>query len=88
MNGAPSHCIAVPSPTLQEVPREQDSEVKALARRGQMLQKLLAVLDSAAALGKGPALSEFLKDTNDVHQLEPGMARYSLSPSISTNIKD
>ena len=62
--------------------------MKALARRGQMLQKLLAVLDSAAALGKGPALSEFLKDTKDVHQLEPGMARYSLSPSISTNIKD
>lgn len=56
-----------------------DSEVKALARRSQMLQKLLAVLDSAAALGKGPALSEFLKDGKDVLELDPGITRYSLS---------
>ncbi|KAK7165104.1 hypothetical protein R3I94_003467 [Phoxinus phoxinus] len=43
---------------LWEVPKEQDSELKVTVRRNQMMQKLLAVLDSAAALGKGPALTE------------------------------
>ncbi|XP_041926476.1 cilia- and flagella-associated protein 157 [Alosa sapidissima] len=68
---------------LKQVPRMDDSEVKALARRSQMLQKLLAVLDSAAVLGKGPALSEFLRDGKDIHQLEPGIARQGLfSPQL------
>ncbi|KAG1957171.1 cilia- and flagella-associated protein [Pimephales promelas] len=43
---------------LTEVPKEQDSELKVIVRRNQMMQKLLAVLDSAAALGKGPVLTE------------------------------
>jgi len=47
---------------LQEVPKEQDSELKVIVRRNQMMQKLLAVLDSAAALGKGPAILNWLAE--------------------------
>lgn len=47
---------------LQEVPKEEDSELKATVRRNQMMQKLLAVLDSAAALGNGPTLTEFMPE--------------------------
>ncbi|KAK9974323.1 hypothetical protein ABG768_022427 [Culter alburnus] len=47
---------------LREVPKEEDSELKATVRRNQMMQKLLAVLDSAAALGNGPTLTEFMPE--------------------------
>ncbi|RXN22651.1 cilia- and flagella-associated [Labeo rohita] len=47
---------------LREVPKEEDSELKITVRRNQMMQKLLAVLDSAAALGNGPALTEFVPE--------------------------
>ncbi|KAM6965401.1 cilia- and flagella-associated protein 157 [Aplochiton taeniatus] len=45
---------------LKDVPKEKDSEVETIMRRNQMMQKLLAVLDKAAQLGKGPALKDFL----------------------------
>ncbi|XP_036401231.1 cilia- and flagella-associated protein 157 [Megalops cyprinoides] len=53
---------------LKEVPNEEDSEVMMLARRNQMLQKLFVVLDSAALLGKGPALTEFIVETDSLHE--------------------
>ncbi|NP_001103638.1 cilia- and flagella-associated protein 157 [Danio rerio] len=45
---------------LRDVPEEEDSELKVTVRRSQMMQKLLAVLDGAAALGKGPALTDLM----------------------------
>ncbi|KAL2079640.1 hypothetical protein ACEWY4_025384 [Coilia grayii] len=63
---------------LKDVPQEEDSEMKALARRSQMLKKLLAVLDNAAVVGKGPDFSEFLRERNTC-QLQPGIARLGLS---------
>lgn len=35
-----------------------------------MMQKLLAVLDSAAALGNGPALTEFVPEVTCSHDLK------------------
>uniref|UniRef100_A0A8C1ZH18 Cilia- and flagella-associated protein 157 n=2 Tax=Cyprinus carpio TaxID=7962 RepID=A0A8C1ZH18_CYPCA len=55
---------------LREVPKEEDSELKITVRRNQMMQKLLAVLDSAAALGNGPALTEFLPEVTCSHDLK------------------
>ncbi|XP_072521372.1 cilia- and flagella-associated protein 157 [Salminus brasiliensis] len=57
---------------LREVPKEEDSEVQAHARRSQMMQKLLAVLDSAAAIGKGPALGDIIPIRDHSHELTPG----------------
>ncbi|XP_066512606.1 cilia- and flagella-associated protein 157-like [Hoplias malabaricus] len=61
---------------LTEVPKEEDSEVLVLVRRNQMMQKLLSVLNSAAAIGKGPALSEFVLTTR------PSMQRTSPLPPL------
>ncbi|KAI2664366.1 Cilia- and flagella-associated protein 157 [Labeo rohita] len=55
---------------LREVPKEEDSELKITVRRNQMMQKLLAVLDSAAALGNGPALTEFVPEVTCSHDLK------------------
>lgn len=55
---------------VQEVPKEEDSELKATVRRNQMMQKLLAVLDSAAALGNGPTLTEFMPEGACRHDLK------------------
>ncbi|XP_016130990.1 cilia- and flagella-associated protein 157 isoform X1 [Sinocyclocheilus grahami] len=55
---------------LREIPKEEDSELKITVRRNQMMQKLLAVLDSAAALGNGPALTEFLPEVTCSHDLK------------------
>ncbi|XP_073695640.1 cilia- and flagella-associated protein 157 [Garra rufa] len=54
---------------LREVPKEDDTELKITVRRNQMMQKLLAVLDRAAALGNGPALTEFLPEVTCSHDL-------------------
>ncbi|XP_076853900.1 cilia- and flagella-associated protein 157 isoform X2 [Brachyhypopomus gauderio] len=54
---------------LREVPKEEDSEAHALVRRGHMIQKLLAVLNSAVAIGKGPTLSDFIPSTDHTHKL-------------------
>lgn len=35
-----------------------------------MMQKLLAVLDSAAALGNGPALTDFIPDVTCSHDFK------------------
>ncbi|XP_051971546.1 cilia- and flagella-associated protein 157-like isoform X1 [Xyrauchen texanus] len=61
---------------LMEVPKEVDSELEIIVRRNQMTQKLLAVLDSAAALGKGPALTDFMPEMACNHK-----------PKIATDIK-
>ncbi|XP_065140425.1 cilia- and flagella-associated protein 157 isoform X2 [Paramisgurnus dabryanus] len=45
---------------LREVPEKDDSEVSVIVRRHQMMQSLLAVLETAAAVGEGPALVEFI----------------------------
>ncbi|KAI7812454.1 hypothetical protein IRJ41_002077 [Triplophysa rosa] len=45
---------------LREVPENEDSEVRVIIRRNQMVEKLLAVLDTAAAVGEGPALVDFV----------------------------
>nr|XP_055056674.1 cilia- and flagella-associated protein 157-like isoform X2 [Misgurnus anguillicaudatus] len=45
---------------LREVPEKDDSEVSAIVRRHQMMQSLLAVLETAVAVGEGPALVEFI----------------------------
>lgn len=64
---------------LQEVPKEEDSELKITVRRNQMMQKLLAVLDSAAALGNGPALTDFMPEVTCTHDLKKasGIKRYT-----------
>lgn len=63
---------------LQEVLKEEDSEVQTLTRRHQMMQRLLAVLDSAAAISKGPAPSHFIPMTEGSHEFitAAGMERY------------
>ncbi|XP_036454209.1 cilia- and flagella-associated protein 157 [Colossoma macropomum] len=65
---------------LREVPKEEDSNVQAVVRRSQLMQKLLAMLDNAAAIGKGPVLSDFIPITD--HTDEPttgqGMERPGL----------
>ncbi|XP_053510284.1 cilia- and flagella-associated protein 157 isoform X2 [Ictalurus furcatus] len=68
---------------LREVPKEEDAEVQTLARRNQMMQKLLAVLDSAAAISKGPAPSHFIPTTEDSHEFitAAGMERSGLAAS-------
>ncbi|XP_038638130.1 cilia- and flagella-associated protein 157 [Scyliorhinus canicula] len=43
--------------------QKTDSEVLLYAHRSQMMQKLLLLLNSAAVLGLGPSLGEFIKDT-------------------------
>ncbi|XP_062307637.1 cilia- and flagella-associated protein 157 [Osmerus eperlanus] len=57
---------------LMEVPKEEDSEVKTLVRRNQMMQKLLAVLDGAARLGRGPAMKDFIPEGEALHKLKTG----------------
>ncbi|CAM4537924.1 unnamed protein product [Leuciscus chuanchicus] len=69
---------------LTEVPKEQDSELKVIVRRNQMMQKLLAVLDSAAALGKGPAITE-LACRSDLKKVSD-MKRPSELQQKSTNL--
>ena len=65
--------------STQEVPKEEDSEVKTLVRRNQMMQKLLAVLDGAARLGRGPAMKDFIPEGEALHELKtgPNLERYS-----------
>ncbi|KAG9261822.1 cilia- and flagella-associated protein 157 [Astyanax mexicanus] len=65
---------------LREVPKEEDSEVQVYVRKSQMMQKLLAVLDSAAATGKEPALSQGGQTWPDMepdigHVIGPDMER-------------
>ncbi|KAK1792302.1 hypothetical protein P4O66_012259, partial [Electrophorus voltai] len=65
---------------LREVPKEEDSEAQALARRGHMMQKLLDILDSAVAIGNGPAPSDFIP-TADLTQkptIKPRMESVTL----------
>ncbi|XP_066569209.1 cilia- and flagella-associated protein 157 isoform X2 [Amia ocellicauda] len=58
---------------LTEMPGKQsNSEAAVLARRSQMMQKLLALLNTAALLGIGPTLQEFLKDADDSHEHSTG----------------
>ncbi|XP_056601098.1 cilia- and flagella-associated protein 157 [Triplophysa dalaica] len=45
---------------LREVPENEDSEVQVIMQRNQMVEKLLAVLDTAAAVGEGPSLVDFM----------------------------
>lgn len=68
---------------LREVPKEEDAEVQTLTGRNQMMQKLLAVLDSAAAISKGPAPSHFIPTTEDSHEFitAAGMERSGLAAS-------
>ncbi|KAB5528497.1 hypothetical protein PHYPO_G00140850 [Pangasianodon hypophthalmus] len=68
---------------LREVPNEEDSEVQTLDQRNQMMQKLLAVLDSAAAISKGPAPSHFIPTTEDSHEFitAAGMERSGIAAS-------
>ena len=65
--------------STQEVPKEEDSEVKTLVRRNQMMQKLLAVLDGAARLGRGPTMKDFIPEGEALHELKtaPNLERYS-----------
>ncbi|KAM9446226.1 cilia- and flagella-associated protein 157 [Clarias gariepinus] len=51
--------------TLREAAKVDDSEVQTLTWRNQMIQKLMAILDSAAAITKGPALSHFIPTTEN-----------------------
>ncbi|XP_026994223.1 cilia- and flagella-associated protein 157 isoform X8 [Tachysurus fulvidraco] len=62
---------------LKEVPKEEDTEVQTLAQRNQMMQKLLAVLDSAAAISKGTTLTHFIPVTEDSNEFKTaaGMER-------------
>ncbi|XP_063043544.1 cilia- and flagella-associated protein 157 [Engraulis encrasicolus] len=46
---------------LKDVPAEEDSEMMAMARRSQMLKRLLTVLDTAAAVGRGTDFSDFIR---------------------------
>uniref|UniRef100_A0A671MAZ0 Cilia- and flagella-associated protein 157 n=1 Tax=Sinocyclocheilus anshuiensis TaxID=1608454 RepID=A0A671MAZ0_9TELE len=74
---------------LREVPKEENSELKITVRRNQMMQKLLAELDSAAALGNGPALTDFIpeKSTSYLSHFKTGDL---IGPSKNTHyiIKD
>ncbi|CAB1319555.1 unnamed protein product [Coregonus sp. 'balchen'] len=71
-----------------EVPKEEDSEVKTLVRRNQMMQKLLAVLDSAALLGKGPAMKDFIPEGDSLHELKTGPGPGRSSGLVGPLLKD
>ncbi|XP_060763898.1 cilia- and flagella-associated protein 157 [Neoarius graeffei] len=68
---------------LREVLKEEDSEVQTLTWRHQMMQRLLSVLDSAAAISKGPAPSHFIPMTEGSHEFitAAGMERLGISAS-------
>ncbi|XP_056314707.1 cilia- and flagella-associated protein 157 [Danio aesculapii] len=62
---------------LRDVPEEEDSELKVTVRRNQMMQKLLAVLDGAAAFGKGPALTDFMTcRPGELQKSSPHLSHY------------
>ncbi|XP_056393723.1 cilia- and flagella-associated protein 157 [Hyla sarda] len=63
---------------------EDDQQVDSIARQNQMLHSLLVLLNSAAALGLGPALSEFQsRDTFYVEQhMPPKGHRRTVSPTL------
>ncbi|KAK3514665.1 hypothetical protein QTP70_021587 [Hemibagrus guttatus] len=71
---------------VREVPKEEDSEVQTLVRRNQMLQKLLAVLDGAAAINKGPTPTHFIPVTEDCKEFitAAGMERSGIATSKKT----
>ncbi|XP_064834112.1 cilia- and flagella-associated protein 157-like [Oncorhynchus masou masou] len=73
---------------LMEVPKEEDSEVKTLVRRNQMMQKLLAVLDSAARLGKGPAMKDFIPEGDSLHEPKTGPGPGRSSGLLGPLLKD
>ncbi|KAM3910986.1 cilia- and flagella-associated protein 157 [Leptodactylus fuscus] len=63
--------------------KEDDKDIEFLARRNQMLHNLLVLLNSAAALGLGPALHEF--QSRDTHYEEDHYTppkRQSVSPTL------
>ncbi|XP_046697293.1 cilia- and flagella-associated protein 157 isoform X2 [Silurus meridionalis] len=69
---------------VNEVPREEVSEVQTFAMRNQMMQKLMAILDSAEAISKGskPAPSHFIPTKEDPHEsITAGMERKSGIPA-------
>ncbi|KAK2845630.1 hypothetical protein Q7C36_010484 [Tachysurus vachellii] len=70
----------------EEVPKEEDTEGQTLAQRNQMMQKLLAVLDSAAAISKGPTLTHFIPVTEDSNEFRTaaGMERSGVVASKVT----
>lgn len=63
---------------IQEVPEKGNSEVPVIVRRHQMMQKLLAVLETAVAVGEAPALVEFMPAMGCSHQStkSPNIKRY------------
>ncbi|XP_028832025.1 cilia- and flagella-associated protein 157 [Denticeps clupeoides] len=63
---------------LKDKPSEEVSEETALAHRSQMMQKILAMMDCSAALGKGQALTELIKGSEHTRE------RWSL---LSSGIK-
>lgn len=55
-----------------------------------MMQKLMAVLDTAALLGKGPAMKDFIPEGDSLHELKtgPDPERYSTHYNIPTYCND
>ncbi|KAL0979604.1 hypothetical protein UPYG_G00187190 [Umbra pygmaea] len=63
---------------LKEVPEEEDSEVEKMFRKNQMMQKLLAVLESAPLLG-----TNFIPDEESSNQLKTSPGTESTIPQVS-----
>uniref|UniRef100_UPI00398EC882 cilia- and flagella-associated protein 157 n=1 Tax=Pristiophorus japonicus TaxID=55135 RepID=UPI00398EC882 len=61
-----------------------DSEVLLYAHRGQMMQKLLFLLNSAAVFGLGPSLGEFIKDELPFLEHKPAnvLGRYNAASPL------
>ncbi|KAJ8263116.1 hypothetical protein COCON_G00155730 [Conger conger] len=53
---------------LKEVPKEKDTVAMILSRRNQLMKNLLVLLDNATLRGKGPILTQFLKERAPLHE--------------------
>ncbi|XP_072287465.1 cilia- and flagella-associated protein 157 [Pyxicephalus adspersus] len=71
---------------LMETPKKErgDTEAALSARRNQLLEKLLALLNSAATLGFGPALDDFQSRDYQImyHQMTPKTNRHLVAPNL------
>ncbi|XP_062873900.1 cilia- and flagella-associated protein 157 isoform X2 [Trichomycterus rosablanca] len=74
---------------LMGEPEEEDTEVQTLVQRNQMMQKLLTLLDSAAAIDKGLVSTDFMSTREQTHDFmqTPGLDRPGLFMKATSHFK-
>ncbi|MGL5598188.1 MAG: hypothetical protein ACRDDA_08750, partial [Aeromonas sp.] len=61
---------------LREVPKNDHSEVQATGQRNHLMQMLLTVLETSAAVGVGPALADFMPTTGQQPTTSSNLAHF------------